>query len=170
MRSPDAPPGLDIDEDFEFERKEWHRQRIALVFLSLVLAAALAGLIGSGPLSHAIAGEPGGVLWVEYERFARLSALQELRVHVRPGPSDDGLVVLWLRRDFVERHQVPRVTPPPVAVDARTDRFEYTFRAPDSHATIAVTFDLEAADWGVATAEIGIAGGPTVSFRQLVYP
>jgi hypothetical protein len=42
-----------IDEDLNFQRREWKIQRAGWVTMALVIIAALLGVFGAGPLSSA---------------------------------------------------------------------------------------------------------------------
>ncbi len=63
---------LDIDEDLNFQKREWFFQRVGIGILFLFVLAALLGFTGmGGPVSHGEAGERGGPVFVEFERFVR---------------------------------------------------------------------------------------------------
>lgn len=62
---------LDIAQDLEHQRREWVIERIGWAIMALILLAALAGLLGSGPLSNARIDHPGSHLSAEYNRFER---------------------------------------------------------------------------------------------------
>src|SRR3712207_4138009 len=51
---------LEVAEDLTFQRREWAAQRVGWVLLALVIAAALAGLLGRGPLSTTRRESDGG--------------------------------------------------------------------------------------------------------------
>jgi hypothetical protein len=65
---------LEIPEDLPFQRREWVAERVAWAVMALLIAGALLGFFGTGPLSRTTAGDEAGPLWLEYERFARLLA------------------------------------------------------------------------------------------------
>jgi hypothetical protein len=68
----------DLGVDEAFDRGALVVQRIGWAGMALVLAAALLGLFGSGPLSWRSAWSDEGTLLLRYERFARANANQEL--------------------------------------------------------------------------------------------
>lgn len=162
--------GLQIERDASFQRREWLIQRVGWVAMTAVLAAALAGLLGDGPLSHAVAGERGGALWIEYQRFGRWQAPEEMHVHLGAGQAKGGRARIWLDRDFVERLEIDGVTPPPAAVEARADRATYEFLAPEEGGDLEITFNVKPQHWGRKHGRIGVEGGPAVAMSELVYP
>lgn len=169
MSKEDAGPELQLDQDLRFEHRDWTVQRVAWAALSLLVAAGLLGLFGTGWLSEATAGEPGGAVWVEYERFARWHAPEKLRVHLGPGRARDGVVSFSVDRSFLEIHEIRQVMPRPAAVEAHGDRYAFVFRAPDPDGEMAVTFDLQPESWGRNTTTIA-AEGTALTFTRVVYP
>ena len=65
---------LELHQDPRFTRRIAAIQRAGWVVMGLVIAAALLGLFGAGPLSRATAEAADGTLRLEYDRFGRLSA------------------------------------------------------------------------------------------------
>jgi hypothetical protein len=115
------PPGVQVDQDMQFQRREWAVQRIGWVAGVLVLAASLAGALGHGPLSHAEAEGLDGALHVKYERIVRSNRPVDLTFSLAAGTGNE--TVLWLSREMMERMSVEAVRPEPVrwwATPART--------------------------------------------------
>ena len=71
MAEPTCVGNLDVHQDLPHERLEWTFEPIGWVVIALVLLAALAGLLGRGPLSRATVGHDGAALRVEYNCLAR---------------------------------------------------------------------------------------------------
>jgi hypothetical protein len=63
------PPGTEIDQDLEFQRRIWKLQRVAWAVMALVVLAAVLGLLGPGVLGMATAGGRSSPLWLEYDHF-----------------------------------------------------------------------------------------------------
>jgi hypothetical protein len=101
---------LEIQEDLPFQRREWLAERMAWAVMGLLIAAAILGLFGTGPLSRMTAGDWAGPLWLEYERFARLLAPAVLRVHLGPAAARDRTVSLWIDRRYMENVELQQVT------------------------------------------------------------
>src|SRR5688572_30405360 len=134
---------LQIDEDMEFEKKNWRVERISWVLLGLFILAGLAGLFGTGPLSYRTAGNRADDLWIEYPRISRNDSPEELRVHLGSGAGAGSQVRLALDRRYVESFQIEDIEPEPLAVEARKDELIYYFQRQGPEET-TVTFHLKA--------------------------
>jgi hypothetical protein len=162
-------PRLDLEEDLEFQQRSWQIQRVGWALMALATLAALLGLFGSGPLSRATAGrEPDG-LQVEYARFTRVSAPGTLRIRVPARAGADGFS-LSLSRVYLEQMRVESVLPVPTAIEARPDDILYVFAARQAPESIWVTFRIQPDAAGVVRARVGMPGGPSLAWWQLVYP
>jgi hypothetical protein len=107
---------LEINQDLDFQRREWRLQWVAWGVVLLILVAGLAGLLGGGPLSNGQAS--AGPLAVNYERFVRKQAPARLELMVSPEAAVDGEVALWIGDGFLEKVNVAGVIPEPVAMEA----------------------------------------------------
>jgi hypothetical protein len=165
MRGPNGARTLQLDEDLPFQRREWRTATVLwFILLGLMLATGL-GLFGNGPLSHGQAGQPGGELWIDYERFARFGEPNRLIVHARPQP--EGTIQLRISRSLVEAFAITAVTPEPISQQLDADGLKYRWSGAGVPAEIV--FDLEPIRrWQVEA----VVGSPsrTVQFSQFIYP
>ena len=103
---------LEIEEDLQFQRKEWFYQRFGVALLLVLVIAAAIGVTGmGGPMSHAEAGEREGPLFVEYERFVRRGAKARMQLHFRSDPP--GFIQFWVSAPYLEDVIVDSVAPVP---------------------------------------------------------
>jgi len=131
---------LDIDADMAFQRRSWIVQRIGwILMLALVLAAVL-GVLGSGPLSHATTAIPGQ-LRVEYQRFTRYDDPETLVVRAEGAATTAGVVRLSLNRQYLDHSTVESVLPSPERVDAAAERTIFAFRVAEPGRPIEVGDD-----------------------------
>jgi hypothetical protein len=155
---------IEIEEDLQFQRKEWIFQRIGVAFVGIFVIAALLGVTGmGGPLSHASAGERGGPLHVEYERFVRRGAKATMKLHFHSDPP--GFIQFWVSAPYLENVIVDSVAPVPQTVAVEESRHVYTIRAASPDVTITV--EMEHETFGRLEGEVGIVGGTAVRFTQL---
>jgi hypothetical protein len=115
-------------------------------------------------LSYGQAGERGGPLHVEYERFVRRGGLSTVTLHVRHRPGD---VRFWVAAHYFERVRIESVAPPPELVAVETDRHIYMIRTASPDVTVTLKVEHEAA--GILDGEIGIVDGASVRFGQLAF-
>jgi hypothetical protein len=164
--------GLQIEEDFEFQRRSWRVQRVAWLAGLLLLAGAMLGLFGSGPLSRATVDVPG-LMRVEYQRFARYETPETLTIHLLPAATGGSSVQVGLDRQYLDRSKVDSIVPPPQRVRAADDRLVYEFDVarPGGALTVALVLEPQRIGWarGRITLERGSAPGQ-VTFGQFVYP
>jgi hypothetical protein len=133
--------------------------------MALIVLAALLGLFGNGPLSYATA--EGGALHVEYDRFLRHQAPQQLRLRVETAEGDR--VRVWLSSDYLEHIQIEHIEPRPQRVEVGPDGQTFTFLVADEEpAAIVLHFVPERV--GRLTARVRLAGKEALTFHQFVYP
>ncbi len=159
---------LEIGQDVDFQRREWAVQRVAWVVAALILAAALLGLLGAGPLSR-VTGE-ASPLRVEYFRFERKHAPTRLRIEAAPGSAQEGQLRLWMDRNYVAGVEIQQIEPEPEQVMVAGNRMEFTFQVADPGQPSEVVIPMQHDAWGIKTARVGLVDGPELAFKQLVYP
>lgn len=160
---------LDIHQDLAFQHQSWTVQRIGWAIIGMVVLAALFGIFGHGPLSHAIADDPSLPIWVEYERFGRYQSPLILRVHVK-SEAQDGILPLWVSQEYLERVKIHTVTPPPSLTNISPDGITFTFPRQEPRQGGEVVLHLESQDIGLLFGRIGLTASRSVSFRQWIYP
>jgi hypothetical protein len=161
---------LEVGQDLAFQRWEWRVQRIAWVFLLLVLVAAAGGLFGHGPIAHATVGGPDDPIRVRHDRLDRKRAATELKIEVAPGTARGGQVRVWVSRDYLDRIEIRDISPEPAESEAGANRIVYTFSVADESQPTIVSFAFEHQKVGRARGEIGLVDGASVAFSQFVYP
>lgn len=161
---------LELNQDLAFERRTWTVERVAWVIMALTGLAALAGLLGPGPLSETTVGERGGPLWLEYSRFGRFKAPLTLRVHVGPNTGQQDPLRVWLSREYLEGVRVEQVSPQPGQVEAGPEQLTYVFARSEPQRSTAISFAMKTEQIGRQHGCVGLIDGPTLCFRQFIYP
>src|SRR5918992_325114 len=157
---------LELEEDIEFQRRDWAVRHIAWAVLALVFLAALLGIFGNGILSKATLGDDGMLLQVEYQRFGRYKAPMDLKIRLGPEAIQEGKVRLWLERNYLNTIQVETIVPQPDSVESDANRLIYVFDVPSSNFPVEVTFLVQSENIGYQTGRVGIEGGPSLNFSQ----
>lgn len=166
--SRDEPPNF--GQDLDFQRREWAVQRAGWIALALLIVAALAGLLGDGPLSRTQAASPDGALRLHFDRFARAGATTELRLRFQPARNGDGKYRIWLKGEYQEASRIREVSPTPDHVEDDRGRVVYVFRAFEPERSTEVAFYVQPRNPGLQPGRIGVVGGASVAFRQFIYP
>ena len=161
---------LEINEDIAHERLEWRLERIGWTVMALVLVAALAGLLGPGPLSSAIRTGNDSKLRLEYNRFVRAEGPTLLRIRSAADLATNGQLRLWIGREYIETVEIKHIDPEPASVEISGDRLIYVFKVSDPAQPTTVIFHLEPDAFGLSTLKIGIDEQTQLTARQFVYP
>ncbi len=154
---------LDIDEDLNFQQKEWRAQRIGIALLFIFVVGAALGLTGmGGPLSAGEAGRRDEPVFVEFERFVRRNAMSTIRLHLHGTP---GPVRFWVSAPYFNHVRIESMAPQPQIVAVELHRHVYTIQSgsPD----VTVTLEVEHQRSGKIDAAVGLVDGPFVQFSQL---
>ncbi|MFB3909484.1 MAG: hypothetical protein ACE15D_13905 [Candidatus Eisenbacteria bacterium] len=161
---------LSIDEDLSFQKKTWRAERIAWAIGALALLAALAGLFGNGPISHAVAGSRESGLWVEHEKVLRASAPATFRFHLSPDAAVDEEPEIVIGERFSELFQIDRITPEPVRTELSGRGMVYAFSLGDAEQPLTVTVDALVRRTGRFDVPAWDGAGDEVTIRLWILP
>ena len=169
MTTPRYGP-LEIDEDLDFQRRSWRVQRLGWAGMALFVAAALAGLLGGGPLATGEVTSEAGGLTVRYPRFARRTAPVVVEAEMGPQAVRDGRVRLWFSREFLEDAGARDMRPPAEEVLLGPDRVTYVLRVSGPGNGTRVRLEIEPRGLFRVPGRAGLDGGPAVAWMTFVYP
>ena len=164
---------LEVNEDLEFQRRDWAAERVGWVAMAAVVVVALLGLFGgTGSLgSSAKATSEDTVVSVSYERFLRFMKPTTLQIQVGQEAGKEGKVSIWLDRHYLDGLQVQQIIPQPDSAKAGPERLTYVFEVDDPNGSAEVSFDLlPEQKVGALEGRVGIGDAKPVSFGQFVYP
>ena len=170
--SSDRPyPDLELDEDMPHQRIAWRVERFGWIVMVVLVALALLGIFGEGPLSGATVATPDARLNLRYERFTRYQSASEFEVefdHARA--EDDTVATVWFDREFLEGFRIESITPEPVETESDGERVMFSFARDESSARVSVVFAVMAEERGSRAGIVGAGNGSGVRFRQIVFP
>lgn len=161
---------LELEQDLEFEKREWIAQWIGRGFMFLIVLGALLGFFGAGPFSLTEVRAPAGDLSVTYEHFGRRGATTNLIVEVAPEAVSNGEAVVWFSEDYIRKFQVDAVTPAPDQVVSTERGYEYTFLADQPQEALAVTYNFTIEAMGAESGLVGLKGGAPVELTHFFTP
>jgi hypothetical protein len=161
---------LEVQHDDSFQKSEWRIQRLGWAAWIAIVIAALAGLLGTGPLSHADSSAPDGSLSVVYDRFLHYHKPAAIEVLVDSGGADDGPLRLKLSRSFLDRIQMLRIEPEPEEQSLAADGVVYAFTQVGAPELGKVMFHFEYERFGNTKGSVERVGGESIRFQQFVYP
>ena len=146
-------------------------QRLGWVFFVLVTLAALAGLLGHGPLSETSARSASGAVMIEYHRFERYHSPTEFLIHLDLAAAKNGEIRLWISQSLLEQIEIDSIQPEPNATALGPDRQVFLFDAADLRGTTQVILRyLPDIHFGRLNGQIGIEGADSAEVAFLVYP
>jgi hypothetical protein len=164
-----AETSLDLEQDLPFHRREWRVQRVAWILWGALVLAALAGLVGPGPLSEQTAASSDSRLLVEYDRFVHHHHPVTLQATMRPDEDDDSLR-LHLSRALLDDIRIERIEPQPESEELDSRGITYVFRCQPGEPTVKAVFHLEFEAMGNSAGEVQLSGSRPVLVKSFVYP
>jgi hypothetical protein len=170
MAKNSKPAGLDINEDMSFQHKEWTVERIGWVFLLILILAALAGVLGVGPVSTTSQGGQDAPFWVEYERFGRFKSPTTLTIHPNPQAVENGEFVFWVEDDYLKKFQIEYILPEPDSVEIGQDRYFYHFMVSPPGVADEITFYMQTQTIGTVDGNLGVGESLVYELTHFIYP
>lgn len=159
---------MELEQDLTFQRRSWRVQRIGLVVWILVMLAAVAGLLGGGPLSDATVGA-SGLFQVQYERFVRHGAPTLLEIQLEAGAVQDEARV-WIDKVYLQGVQIQTTYPEPDSVEAGADGLTYVFKLDEPGQPTSIIFNVMYEPIGLHQGRIALDDGEPVNFSHFIYP
>lgn len=161
---------FEVGYDQPFERKWYRAELVGRVVMILFAAAAVAGLFGRGPFSHARAISADGALAVDYEPVARFMTPTQISLHIRNESDAPRQVMVALSSRIVEPMGFVRSHPVPDAATSGHDFLTLTFTIAAHQPNARVR--LAAQPSGIGPIHLFASTGPgaRVDWTQFVVP
>jgi hypothetical protein len=163
---------LEVDQDIAFTLSEWATSRAGWTVFALALIAAAAGLFGgSGPLAVTDTSSRDSKLQVQYSTITRLAGVPQFTVKADPSLAKGDKLTLGLSTKLIEAMKVERIEPEPESSKVAGGEQQYEFKVdPSATEALQVRFDFKPDKAGLNAGELSVAGGPSISIRQFVWP
>jgi hypothetical protein len=159
---------LEIDQDLDFQQKEWSVERWGWVLMALLAIAGLLGLFGQGPLSRKSAAN--GPVKVEYGRFERLLAPVEWNLELDQQMLKNGEARVRVDKSLLNQYNIQRIEPQPESEEVAPDHVIFVFQVPQGGKGITINFNLQPIKLGPASGQVGQENGPMLPVNQFIYP
>jgi hypothetical protein len=170
MANPSTPKDLADEQDLAYQQREWTFERCGWVLMALVLCAALAGLLGRGPLSHTSRAAEDGSLRIEFHRFLHLHDPTELVIRAPRGSQGKSHLRLWIDQPYLDAIEIHRVSPEPERVELAAGGQVFLFAMDDAAAPATVVLYVEPAAIGTLRGRLGLQGLQPLTLEQFAFP
>jgi hypothetical protein len=161
---------LESDENLAFQHRSWRWETFGRWAVALVVICALAGLLGSGPLSRGEVTSADGRFRVEYPRIARTDATYRISVYASPRSIVNGEIRLWIDAELLKVVQVEAVTPQPESVELDRGRILHRFRVAADGELAPIMLHVKTDGVGRHAGEIGLGDGGSVKLTFWIFP
>ncbi len=149
---------------------EWRLQKVGWAVMAVVVALALLGVFGTGPLSWTRASAPDGSVEVEYQRFVRNGGDSTISIRVPASQVHNGEARLWLANEYLGNVEVNHIVPEPRSQVAQGEGVLMIFEVADAATGLEATISATGDAVGIQSVRLAVAGGAPVDFWQLYYP
>jgi hypothetical protein len=160
---------LEIEQDLQFQRRDWRAQRVGWIVMLLLILGTLAGAFGRGPLAHASAGNESAPLRVDYDRLVRHQADAELVLHLAAGAAA-GRARILLDSALLEAIRIERFTPEPDSETATPAGVVFEFGVDSITAPFDIRLDHRATGYWRERGTIALGDHPPLQLDFFVYP
>jgi hypothetical protein len=156
-----------VQENMTLQRRVWRFERIGWVALLILVGLTLAGLFSKGPLSNMERQTPDGRLRIEYQRFSRSGAQDDVVIAVRGAPNQMQYVVLGSR--WLEGLSIDAMNPQPAPLKSEgRDLVIPMLTDAEGMATLYLTFHSNGV--GLYKAYVRLRGGENLTVSKFIYP
>jgi hypothetical protein len=170
MADSSGPKSLAEEQDLAYQQREWLFERCGWIFMTVVVCAAMAGLLGRGPLSHTTRTAEDGTLRIEFDRFLHLHDPTVLVVRAPRGSEGKSHVRLWIDQEYLDAIEIRRLSPEPQRIEIAAGGQAFLFPVDDSEAAATVVLHAEPNAIGALRGKIGLQGRPPLTLDQFVLP
>jgi hypothetical protein len=168
---------LEVGYNAAFESRWRHVELTSHAFMALIVAAALAGLFGRGPLSHRTHQTDDGRLAVDFEPITRYGTSTQITLHLSPDPAamgdqrevTHGTARVVLNSALVEPMGLQQVIPRPESTEAVGGGIAFVFNLAPLGQRATVRFVVKPNDVGPIHLDAR-QGATRLGWTQFVLP
>lgn len=156
-----------IVEDMDRQRRAWAIEHMGWYLLVLIVLATLLGLFSKGPLSSMDVPSADGTLRVEYERFSRNGAQDNMVITAKGQPGQ--LLEITLSAKLLEGVSIEALYPESGPAHSRGRDLVVPLRA-DGNGTATLYLTLRSDGAWLYRGEIALSTGARVAVPKFIYP
>lgn len=155
-----------IIEDMPLQRKVWLFERVGWYGLMIVVILTLLGLFSDGPLSHQEVRSKDGRLRLEYERFSRNGASENMIINVQGEP--DSQIEVLIGGSLLKGMTLESLQPQPLRSTSQGGALNLQLRT-DFQGIATLYLNLRSENTGIYSTTVSV--GPTaLQLRKFIYP
>lgn len=152
-----------------FERQWVRAETIGRWWLVAVVAVALTGALGGGPLGHARRTASDGSLTADYEHITRTDAPSQVTLHLHPTPLQH-IVVLHLSKGFLVPMGLQTIWPQPVSEATEADGLVVMMAIDPTQAETLVRVGVKPTGVGWGDLEAHLDDHTSLHWTQVILP
>lgn len=164
----EAGDQIELEADEAFGRREARAESVGWLILILLVACALLGALGTGPLSSGRAASASGSLALEYQRVTHRAADDTLALEVERTAQGAEPLIVSLGGDWLEALDLRGITPEPAEQAGTPEGLELTIPMKGS-GRVRIVLSVRTAAVGLTRGHVRVEG-EEITFAQLVLP
>lgn len=157
-----------VGEDLEFQRKWWRFETGVWIAFALLIALAIAGVFGRGPVAKSKIRASDGSLAVTYDHIQRTGTPSSMTVQFNSAAVQDGKARIFVSESLIRQLGAQRIAPQPETSVVGKDGLMYTFPANDHEGRVVIS--LEPSGPGIFPFSVNTPGGASVQSKVIVMP
>lgn len=156
-----------VEEDMDQQRRAWRFERIGIGALVVVIGLTLGGLFSKGPLSDVQLRTADGRLSVEYERFSRNGAQDDVIVSTSGAPGE--MRYLVLSHEWLQGMSIESLNPQPANLTSDGRDLVIPMRA-DAQGMATLYLSMRSNGVGLYRGHLRLKDGPRLDLPKFIYP
>ena len=157
-----------VVEHITLLRVSWMIEIAGYFFLFSIVILALSGVFSSGVLSEREAISDGGLLKVNYERFARNGKQTQIKIQVKSESNQP--VTISLSSELMDYYLMENIQPQSVQVTHMGRKLLFTLPKGLQQQWYTFTFILRSKEWGGLHTTVNGPEGNQIVIKQWIYP
>ena len=160
---------LELEQDNDFQEKNWKAERVAWIIMTLIIIAALSGILGIGPLSKRTLGSAEEGFKVEFHSLLRYRKEVPMRITIKPNIYSTDYRIR-INKTFLKGMTTEKIVPEPEITYIGKDDYIYSFRLVDATAETTIAFYMKPETTGNKKLIIGEENGESKEMDIFIYP